>query len=37
VDFLIKTPREVKKALEAGDFFLNEILERGKVQYDRSN
>jgi predicted nucleotidyltransferase len=37
VDILVKTPKEVKKALDAGDFFLKEILERGKVLYDRNN
>jgi predicted nucleotidyltransferase len=36
VDILVKTPREVKEALETGDFFLKEILSRGKVLYDRS-
>jgi uncharacterized protein len=36
VDILVKTPKEVEKALEAGDFFLKEILTRGKVLYDRS-
>lgn len=35
VDILVKTPREVKQGLEAGDFFLKEILTRGKVLYDR--
>jgi uncharacterized protein len=36
VDILVKTPREVKQGLETGDFFLKEILTRGKVLYDRS-
>jgi hypothetical protein len=36
VDILVKTPREVKEGLETGDFFLKEILSRGKVLYDRS-
>jgi predicted nucleotidyltransferase len=36
VDILVKTPKEVEQALEAGDFFLKEILKRGKVLYDRS-
>jgi uncharacterized protein len=35
VDILVKTPHEVKMGLEAGDFFLREILSRGKVLYDR--
>jgi len=36
VDILVKTPVEIDKALETGDFFLQEILTRGKVLYDRS-
>ena len=36
VDILVKTPREVKEGLETGDFFLKEILTRGKVLYDRN-
>lgn len=36
VDILVKTPKEVEKALKSGDFFLHEILTRGKVLYERS-
>jgi predicted nucleotidyltransferase len=36
VDILVKTPGEVVEALESGDFFLEEILSRGKVLYERS-
>ena len=36
VDILVKTPKEVEKALSSGDFFLKEIFTRGKVLYDRS-
>jgi uncharacterized protein len=36
VDILVKTPGEIKLGMEAGDFFLKEILTRGKVLYDRS-
>ncbi|GAB4541911.1 MAG: hypothetical protein Fur002_11200 [Anaerolineales bacterium] len=36
VDILVKTPLEVKKALASGDFFLKEILTRGKILYERS-
>ncbi len=35
VDVLVKTPREVELALQAGDFFIREILTRGRVLYDR--
>jgi predicted nucleotidyltransferase len=36
VDILVKTPKEVEKALEGGDFFIKEIMKRGKVMYARS-
>jgi len=36
VDILIKTPKEVEEALKSGDFFLREILRRGKVLYERN-
>ncbi len=36
VDILVKTPREIQQALTSGDFFIKEILTRGKVLYDRS-
>ena|ERR1041384_3154581 len=35
VDILVKTPKEIEKALKTGDFFLEEILTRGKVLYER--
>ena len=35
VDILVKTPKEIEKALKSGDFFLREILTRGKVLYER--
>lgn len=37
VDILVKTPQEVEQALAKGDFFMREILERGKVLYERRN
>ena len=36
VDILVKTPKEIEKSLKTGDFFLQDILTRGKVLYDRS-
>lgn len=35
VDILVKTPKEIEKALKSGDFFVQEILTRGKVLYER--
>jgi len=36
VDILVKTPKEVEKALKSGDFFLQDILSHGKVLYERN-
>jgi len=34
LDLLVRTPSEVAKRLNWGDFFLREILEKGKVMYE---
>lgn len=36
MDFLIYTPQQVKKRLEIGDFFVKEIIDKGKILYDKS-
>lgn len=35
VDILVKTPEEIELALAGRDFFLQEIMARGKVLYER--
>lgn len=35
VDILVKTPSEIKDALASGNFFIREILEKGKTIYER--
>jgi predicted nucleotidyltransferase len=36
VDIIVKTPAEVNKALQnRGNFFIREILKKGKVLYER--
>ena len=35
MDVLVKTPEEVEARLERGSFFLRQILEQGKVLYER--
>jgi predicted nucleotidyltransferase len=37
VDILVKTPQEIARALTKGDFFVREVVERGKVLYERHN
>jgi predicted nucleotidyltransferase len=33
-DVLVMTPNEIKKRLKMGDFFIEEILKKGKVLYE---
>lgn len=35
VDILVKTPQEIAFALQQGDFFLREIMEKGKILYEQ--
>lgn len=33
-DILVMTSKEIKKRLELGDFFIKDIIEKGKVLYE---
>ncbi len=35
VDVIVYTPKEVKKRQEIGDFFIEEIFNKGKLVYDK--
>jgi uncharacterized protein len=37
VDILVRTPAEIQKAIDLGDFFICEIVTQGKVLYERSH
>jgi len=37
MDVLVKTPEEVETTLERGSFFLNQILDQGRVLYERQS
>jgi predicted nucleotidyltransferase len=37
MDLLVRTPAEVAERLAMGDFFMAEILEKGKVLYSRES
>ena len=37
IDIMVRKPAELKKRLEMGDFFLREIVEKGKVLYEASH
>lgn len=34
-DILVMTPREIEKRLKLGDFFIEEIMKKGEVLYER--
>ena len=34
VDLLVRTPQQVQRRVEQGDFFMREIMEKGKVLYE---
>ncbi|MBL7156133.1 MAG: nucleotidyltransferase domain-containing protein [Candidatus Pacebacteria bacterium] len=36
-DTLIRTPLELKKRLDLGDFFYKQIIKKGKYLYEKSN
>jgi predicted nucleotidyltransferase len=35
VDLIVRTPRQVKERIDMGDFFMRDIVEKGKVLYAR--
>jgi predicted nucleotidyltransferase len=35
VDVLVRTPEEIQHAFATGDFFIQEIVSKGKVLYER--
>jgi len=37
VDLLVRTPKQIEKRLSMNDFFTKEIINRGKVVYERDN
>lgn len=37
VDLVVKTPEEIQKRMQANDFFLTEIIHRGRVLYEAPN
>jgi len=37
VDILVRTPAEVRRQLAAGDFFMSDIMAKGKVLYEATH
>jgi predicted nucleotidyltransferase len=35
LDILVRTPEEIRQRLEIGDYFMQEVMEQGKVLYER--
>ncbi len=35
MDILVRTPQELRRRLESGDIFMQEIIEKGRVLYER--
>jgi len=36
MDIIVRTPQEIARRLESGDSFIQDIMEKGKVLYDRA-
>ncbi|MBC8184634.1 nucleotidyltransferase domain-containing protein [candidate division KSB1 bacterium] len=37
LDIIVKTPKQIKRRLQNGDFFIEDIINLGKVIYERTN
>jgi predicted nucleotidyltransferase len=37
IDIIVRTPADLERRLVLGDFFLREVINRGKLIYERSN
>ena len=37
LDLLVRSPQEIKKRLEWHDFFIMDVMEKGRVLYDSGN
>lgn len=35
LDILVRTPEEIEQRLKIGDYFIQEVMERGKILYER--
>jgi predicted nucleotidyltransferase len=37
IDIMVRKPEEIKKRISIGDFFLREMIEKGKVLYEAAH
>jgi predicted nucleotidyltransferase len=35
LDIIVRTPEEIRQRLKIGDYFMQEVMEQGKVLYER--
>jgi predicted nucleotidyltransferase len=35
MDILVRTPEEIQRRLNMGDYFIREVIERGRILYER--
>jgi predicted nucleotidyltransferase len=36
MDIIVRTPQEIARRIQLGDFFIKNIMENGKILYDRA-
>ena len=36
LDLLVRTNKQIKERINAGDFFINEIMNKGKILYEQN-
>ncbi len=37
LDLIVRSPKQINKRINEGDFFLKDLLEKGKVVYEQDN
>lgn len=37
IDIIVRTPQEISKRIKHGDFFIQNVMEKGKVLYERTD
>ncbi|MBL7129504.1 MAG: nucleotidyltransferase domain-containing protein [Ignavibacteria bacterium] len=37
IDIVVRTPKEINKRLNHGDYFIKDIIENGKILYERNH
>ena len=37
MDFIVKTPKKLRQRIDDGNWFLREVMEKGKILYEKGN